>query len=210
RWTPVTNADPVTYEIHLGTTTGFTPGAGTLVGQTTANFTTITKLPDGTTDLAYDTDYYIKVVAKDVDGAAAASGASNAARIQWVPTATDIDGINTRLDNTVKSSVIEYAVNSSETTAPTSGWSTAQPTRTPGTFVWFRTVVTYGDNTTSTSSAALLTGNTGAKGDDGAPAPIISLTSSTQALVSPPAGGPTTPATAVVTATATGTTVSTW
>ena len=70
--------------------------------------------------------------------------------------------------DTVRDTVIEYAVNTSETSAPTSGWSTSTPTRTPGSFVWMRTIVTYADGDTSTTSPALLTGNAGAKGDTGA------------------------------------------
>ena len=70
--------------------------------------------------------------------------------------------------DTVRNTVIEYAVNTSETSAPTSGWSTSTPTRTPGSFVWMRTIVTYADGDTSTTSPALLTGNAGAKGDKGA------------------------------------------
>ena len=77
--------------------------------------------------------------------------------------------VEARLAETIHRSVVEYAVNSSETTPPTTGWSTNTPTREPGTFVWFRTLITYGDGTTATSSAALMTGNTGAKGEDGAP-----------------------------------------
>ena len=69
--------------------------------------------------------------------------------------------------DTVRDTVIEYAVNTSETSAPTSGWSASTPTRTPGSFVWMRTVVTYADGDTSTTSPALLTGNAGAKGDPG-------------------------------------------
>lgn len=75
--------------------------------------------------------------------------------------------VNSRFSQTIKTSVVQYAVNASETNAPTTGWSTTQPTRTPGTFVWFRTVITYGDDTTNTTSAALLTGNTGAAGATG-------------------------------------------
>lgn len=71
----------------------------------------------------------------------------------------------------VTGSVIEYAVNSSETVAPTSGWSTSTPTRTPGSFIWMRTVITYGDGTTNTTSPALLTGNAGADGSSGAQGP---------------------------------------
>lgn len=69
--------------------------------------------------------------------------------------------------DTVRDTVIEYAVNTSETVAPTSGWSTSTPTRTPGSFVWMRTIVTYADGDTSTTSPALLTGNAGATGATG-------------------------------------------
>ena len=69
----------------------------------------------------------------------------------------------------IKGSVVQYAVGSSETVAPTSGWSTATPTRTPGAFVWMRAVVTYGDDSTATTSPALVTGNAGSPGLPGAP-----------------------------------------
>jgi hypothetical protein len=64
--------------------------------------------------------------------------------------------------------VTEYAVGSSDTTAPTSGWSTSTPARTPGTFIWSRAITTKGDGTQSTSSPVLVTGNTGAPGATGA------------------------------------------
>jgi hypothetical protein len=44
----------------------------------------------------------------------------------------------------VVSVVTEYAVGSSESTAPTSGWSTSTPARTAGTFIWSRTTTTKG------------------------------------------------------------------
>lgn len=80
--------------------------------------------------------------------------------------AFDVGG---RFAQTIKTTQVEYAKGTSETSAPTTGWSTTAPERTPGTFIWFRTVITYGDDTTTTSSAALLTGNTGAKGEKGDP-----------------------------------------
>lgn len=61
----------------------------------------------------------------------------------------------------------EYALGASETVPPTTGWSTTPPVRTPGTFIWVRTTVTYGDGNTTTTSPVLLTGNTGAPGADG-------------------------------------------
>lgn len=68
----------------------------------------------------------------------------------------------------VVSVITQWAVGSSETVAPSSGWSTSTPTRTPGTFIWSRTVTTKGDGTQATSSAVLITGNAGAPGADGA------------------------------------------
>lgn len=118
--------------------------------------------------------------------------------------------VDNKTNTLVKNYVTEYASNSSETVAPSTGWSTTPPTRTPGTFIWYRIVVTYGDNSTTTTTPALLTGNTGATGAPGAPAPFITLTATTQVLTSPAAGGATTPATSVVTGTATNTTISVW
>jgi hypothetical protein len=81
RWTPITNRDPVTYDVHVSPTSGFTPGAGTLVGSTPASMVSVRALPGpdptpGTPDtrtLQYDTVYYVRVVARDADGAATAS-----------------------------------------------------------------------------------------------------------------------------------------
>ena len=73
------------------------------------------------------------------------------------------------VSQTIKESVVQYAVSSSDSVPPTTGWSTTSPTRTPGQFIWFRSVVTYVDGTTNTSSAAVLTGNTGAEGPPGEP-----------------------------------------
>lgn len=79
----------------------------------------------------------------------------------------DIAAAKAAADAAVTSYVIEYASNSSETVAPTTGWSTVAPTRTPGTFIWTRTKVTYGSGSTSTTSAVLVTGNTGLQGPAG-------------------------------------------
>jgi len=80
-WTGVTNADQVTYDVHISTTTGFTPSSGTLYGSVQGTVMFIRKMPDGT-PLDYGTPdssgvgsipYYVKIVARDIDGSAAAS-----------------------------------------------------------------------------------------------------------------------------------------
>ncbi|HWT40060.1 MAG TPA: hypothetical protein VN081_02210, partial [Dongiaceae bacterium] len=82
---------------------------------------------------------------------------------------TDLNTLEGVVDTSVSGYVTEYSVNSSETVPPSTGWSTSTPTRTPGTFIWYRVTVTYNDTSTSTTSPALLTGNTGATGSQGIP-----------------------------------------
>lgn len=66
----------------------------------------------------------------------------------------------------IVSTVSQYALGT-ETAAPVSGWSTTPPPREPGTFIWVRTTITYGDQTTQTSVPVLVTGNSGAPGEKG-------------------------------------------
>ena len=54
-----------------------------------------------------------------------------------------------------------WAINTSETVAPTSGWSSTAPIRTPGSFIWVKTVITFGSGSTTETTPVLLTGNTG-------------------------------------------------
>ena len=72
KWTPVANKDLVIYEVHVSTASGFTPGAGTKVGETPGALAFSRKDAAGA-DLQYDTDYYVKIIARDTDGSAAAS-----------------------------------------------------------------------------------------------------------------------------------------
>ena len=62
---------------------------------------------------------------------------------------------------------VEYAISTSNTTAPTSGWQTAAPTWEDGKYIWSRTKTTYSDGATSTTKAACITGGTGATGGTG-------------------------------------------
>ena len=84
-WAPVTGAGAVEYEVHMSTSSGFTPGAGTLLKTVSGTSLTASALPDGT-PLEYDyvvsagppeqrnvRIYYFKTVAKNSAGVAAAS-----------------------------------------------------------------------------------------------------------------------------------------
>lgn len=66
---------------------------------------------------------------------------------------------------TVKTVQVQYALGNSTTEAPTEGWSTTAPTWESGKYMWQRTVTTYSDDTTKTSTPTCIQG---AKGEDGA------------------------------------------
>lgn len=71
KWTAVTNNDPVTYEVHVSTSSGFTPSAGTKAGEVSGTSFIVKTLPGTSTALAYGTTYYVRLIAKDRDGSAA-------------------------------------------------------------------------------------------------------------------------------------------
>jgi hypothetical protein len=71
RWTEVANTDPVTYDVHVGAVSGFAPAATNLVGSVAGTAMFVRALADGT-PLAYGTTYYVRLVARDDDGAAPA------------------------------------------------------------------------------------------------------------------------------------------
>lgn len=80
-WTAIGNADPVTYEVHVSTTTGFTPGPTTKAATTGGTLIALHALPDAT-PLDYATTYYVKLVAVDADGSAAAGAQGSGSPVQ--------------------------------------------------------------------------------------------------------------------------------
>lgn len=83
-WVATPNPDLVTYEIHVSTVSGFTPSSSTKLGETTSTFYSVAALPSGGR-LAYDTTYFIRLIAKDADGAAPV-GAQGSGQIERVDT----------------------------------------------------------------------------------------------------------------------------
>jgi hypothetical protein len=70
-WPAVTNADPVRYEVHASTTTGFAPSAGTKVTDAERSTSYVIRtMPDGS-DLELAVPTYVRIIAKDDDGSAA-------------------------------------------------------------------------------------------------------------------------------------------
>src|SRR5690606_17566747 len=70
----------------------------------------------------------------------------------------------------IKSTSITYQIGASGTSAPTGTWSSTVPSPVKGQYLWTRTIVTYTDNSTSTSystSYYATDGQNGSKGDTG-------------------------------------------
>jgi hypothetical protein len=110
RWEPIVNADPVTYEVHISSTLGFTPTAGdpaTLVGTTDGSQFTVRALPGpdpapGEVDpraLDYDTTYYVRIIATDADGAAPYS-------LQTPASALRVTGIDLAVDSVTAANIV--------------------------------------------------------------------------------------------------------
>lgn len=65
----------------------------------------------------------------------------------------------------VKSTAVTYQASTSGTVTPTGTWLTSIPSVAAGSYLWTKTVITYTDNSTSTSYSIGKMGNTGAQGN---------------------------------------------
>ena len=70
-------------------------------------------------------------------------------------------------NSAVKNITVEYAVNTSNSTAPTTGWASSTPKWSEGSYIWSRTVATRGDGTNVYSNPTCVTGHKGATGAQG-------------------------------------------
>ena len=94
-----------------------------------------------------------------------------------------IEQTSTMISNTVSSMtkdnietvIVEYALGTSTTTAPTSGWSTTAPTWQQGKYMWQRTKTRTADGTENTSNPTCIAGARGQDGNNG-----ISISSITE------------------------------
>lgn len=95
-WEAITNHDPVTYELHLSTSSGFTPDASTLVDEIQGTAAFIFQTPAGA-PLAHDTTYYARLVAKDADGATDPGAEASAQMVKIAETEITPESITTPL-----------------------------------------------------------------------------------------------------------------
>ena len=89
------------------------------------------------------------------------------------------DGIAGKDGVGIRNTTITYAVGTSGTEAPTSGWSSQVPNVPAGQYLWTKTVWDYTDNTNETGYSVAKMGEIGPKGEDGTDAPTITVKSYT-------------------------------
>lgn len=84
KWTVLATLDYTVYDVHVSTVNGFTPSSATLVGGTIDDFFFIKKQGTGAGSavLDYGTTYYVKIIARDIDGQAAASAQATGTPVQ--------------------------------------------------------------------------------------------------------------------------------
>ena len=100
------------------------------------------------------------------------------------------DGVAGKDGVGIKTTLIEYAVNTSGTVRPTSGWSTNIPTVPAGQYLWTRTTWTYTDNTTEQGYTVARQGANGTNGSNGVgiSTTIIEYNKSTNSTTPPSTG----------------------
>lgn len=80
---------------------------------------------------------------------------------------TGADGVAGKDGVGLKTTVITYAISTSGTTAPTTGWTSSVPSLVKGQYLWTKTVWTYTDNSTETGYSVTYISKDGNNGNDG-------------------------------------------
>ena len=154
----------VTYQASTNGTTVPTGTWGTTIPSVSANqylwTRTIITYTDGTTSTSYSI------------GKMGANGATGAA------------------GKGIKSTAVTYQASTSGTTVPTGTWGTTIPSVSANQYLWTRTIITYTDNTTSTSYSIGKMGATGAAGAAGKDACTVLLTNEAHTVACDANGNP--------------------
>ena len=80
---------------------------------------------------------------------------------------TGADGVAGKDGVGLKTTVITYAISTSGTTAPTTGWTSSVPSLVKGQYLWTKTVWTYTDNSSETGYSVTYISKDGNDGNDG-------------------------------------------
>ncbi|QGJ85022.1 capsid and scaffold protein [Lactococcus phage P1048] len=81
--------------------------------------------------------------------------------------ATGKDGIAGKDGNGIKNTVITYAISTSGTTAPNTGWTSSVPSLVKGQYLWTKTIWTYTDSSSETGYSVTYIAKDGNNGHDG-------------------------------------------
>lgn len=106
-----------------------------------------------------------------IAGAKGETGATGAKGDKGDKGETGATGGTGATGNGVKSIVEQYYKSTSATSLNGGSWGTTYPGWENGKYIWTRSVITYTDNTSSTTTAVCVTGTKGDKGDTGASGP---------------------------------------
>lgn len=141
----------ITYAISTSGTTAPTTGWTSSVPSLVKGQYLWTKTVWTYTDSSSETGYSVTYIAKDGNNGN--------------------DGIAGKDGTGIKTTTITYAISSSGTTAPSSGWTSTVPTVEAGSYLWTKTVWAYTDNTSETGYSVAMMGVKGDKGDQGPTGP---------------------------------------
>ncbi|WP_311353774.1 hypothetical protein [Corynebacterium pyruviciproducens] len=125
------------------------------------------KYSDGTSENAYTVGKIGNTGATGPQGAKGNTGNTGPQGPKGSKGDTGRDGVPGKDGTRLTSTTVTYAVSTSGTQAPTSGWQSQPPTAAPGQYIWTRFVWKYSDNTSETGYSVGMIGATGPRGPQG-------------------------------------------
>lgn len=160
--------DPGNTEYVLGT------GINTATGIQSAFVSQLTGNINHALDRADALDKSQKETAKTAEDAAKkaeeAWKAADSAESKALSATEDAKNATDAVKTSIQSVTVEYATGASATDEPSEGWSSDKPEHEQGEYTWMRTTTVKKDGTSTTSAAAVITGDkgeTGAQGEAG-------------------------------------------
>lgn len=149
------NGKIITLVQEMDTLDGEFTATKTLAEQTADKFTWLVSSGTGSTNFTL-TDRVAELVADQIN-------------LSGLVTFSGLDSnAQEKINSAVVSTTVYYALGTSETVPPTTGWSATAPAWEDGKYMWQKTTVLYADGTDYTSDPTCITGATGQTGEPGA------------------------------------------
>lgn len=144
-----------------GNQSGVATGVTGLAAAVTGNGTTACKITFSATTALTTKSGNVAIIVS-VDGKSYTKQFSFSLALTGEPGKDGEDGLDGR---GISGTTISYQSSASGTTIPTGSWTLTIPTVAAGQYLWTRTVITYTDNTSSTSYSVGKMGSNGAQGN---------------------------------------------